>query len=143
MARKAGKGIEYTITGVKEIRNAYRLLPKKVANKVVRQSIRQALKPMLSHAKRTAPKGETGMLRKKIKIRTRAKKRRGTIALDARVGEGDFKGETYYAAMVNFGTSMQPAQHFMERSFDATKGKAETDVKEFIKQGTIEEWKKL
>lgn len=139
MARKSR--VKFGILGVREIRKAYQNLPKKVANKVVRQAVRTSLKPMHQAAKQDAPKGETGLLKRSMKLRVRAKKKRGTIAMDVRTGDGDFKGATYYGGMVNFGTKRQPAQRFMERAFDATRSTATKTARRLIREGTAREWK--
>lgn len=143
MARSAGGGVRFTVSGVKEIQRAYRLLPKQVANKVVRQSMRTALKPMLAEAKKDAPKGETGLLSRSIKLRARAKRKRGIIALDVRVGDGDFKGATYYAAFLEHGTEHIDAVHYMETAFTATKDGAAKTVVQLIGAGIAREWKNL
>ena len=139
MARKAGKGRVFTITGVDEIRRAYRTLPKRAANKVISKAIRAALKPVKKEVERRAPKGKTGLLARSFKVRVRTKKKRGIIALDVRNGEGDFKGKTYYAAMVNFGTKKQKAQGFMEAAFDATKDSAAAQVANEVAAGIVRE----
>src|SRR4051812_34833784 len=96
----------FTIKGVKEIRDAYKLLPKRVANKVVRQGIRKGLRPMKSAVERNAPGPKTvktgatgkrdsrgrfvsisrtrntGRTARSVKIRARKNRKRGQIALD-------------------------------------------------------------
>jgi len=135
--------VNFGLRGVRDIRKAYQKLPKKVANKVIRTAVRTSLKPMLAEAKQDAPKGETGLLKRSVKLRVRAKKKRGSIAMDVRTGDGDFKGATYYGAMVNFGTKRQKAQKFMERAFDATKNRVRKNARQMIREGTIREWKQL
>lgn len=132
--RRAGGGLDVTITGVKEIDRALAQLPPKVAKKVIRQAIRQALKPVAQRAKLLAPRGETGQLKRAIKVRAMPR-RRGRIGLEVRVGEGDFKGETFYAAFVEYGTSKMDKKPFMRPAFDQTKDEARNEAIRLIRAG--------
>lgn len=129
----------FKVTGLNEVRRAYRELPRRVAGKVVRGAIRQALKPVKAEVEKLAPRGETKLLAKSVKIRARPKVRRGVIAIDVRIGEGDFKGVTFYAAFVDLGTKLQPPQGFIERAFEATKDSAAEEVRTLIVVGIIRE----
>jgi HK97 gp10 family phage protein len=129
----------FTITGVKEIQRAYRELPKRVANKVVRQAVRKALKPMQAKVKELSPKGETGRLARAPKVRARKKVRRGIIALNVQIGEGDFKGETFYGGFQNFGTKKIKAKGYIEAAFEATKDAAAQQVSSEVAAGIVRE----
>ena len=130
---------KFTITGVKEIQRAYRELPKRAANKVVRQAIRRALKPVQAKVKELSPKGETGRLSKAPKVRARKKVKRGVIALNVQIGEGDFKGKTFYGGFQNFGTKRIKAKHYIEAAFDATKDSAAAQVAAEVAAGIVRE----
>lgn len=142
MAR-AGGGMSYSVSGVKEIQRAYQLLPKKVANKVIRQAVRTALKPVLIETKAQAPKGKTLALSRSVKLRVRTGRKRGVIAYDVRIGDGDFLGETFYAAMVEYGTKKQQGQHYMEAAFDSRKEDAARTAVELVAAGVAREWQAL
>ena len=140
------------ITGVKSIERAYRELPKRVASKVVRQALRQALRPMLAAVKQEAPV-ETGQTKRAAKIRAVKVKKRGTIALEVRIGEGDYKGDQFYAAFVQYGHDIArprgtvvghvPPNPFMTRAFDRTKDQATREAIRLIAEGVDREVKAL
>jgi HK97 gp10 family phage protein len=132
----------FTIDGITEIRRAFRELPPTLAKKVIRQGMRTALKPVQAAAKALAPK-DTGELARYIVVRAARARKRGVIALDVRVGEGDFKGEQFYAAFPEFGTSKQPAQHYMERAFLQERNRAKDIAIREISAGIDREVKAL
>jgi HK97 gp10 family phage protein len=138
----ASKNTTFTLTGVKEIQRAYRELPKRFANKVIRQAIRKALKPMAARVKELTPR-KTGALAAATKVRARPKRKRGQIALDVMQGEGSFKGNTFYGGFQNFGTKKMTGKHFFERAFDETKDAASAQVSTEISDGIVRELKNL
>jgi HK97 gp10 family phage protein len=132
----------FRIDGVEEIRRAFRELPRRIASRTIRQSIRTALGPVKARVEQLAPK-RTGRLAKKVKIRARANRRRGTIALEVRIGAGDFRGTTYYAAFVEYGTERQEPQQYMARAFDQTQEEARATCIRLIREGVDREVKAL
>jgi HK97 gp10 family phage protein len=136
------KNTTFTITGVKEIRRAYRELPKRLANKVIRGAIRKALKPVAARVKQLTPR-DTGTLAAATKVRARAKRKRGVIALDVIQGEGSFKGATFYGGFQNFGTKKLEGKHYVERAFDETKDAATAQVSSEISAGIVREAREL
>ena len=140
------KAAQFTIKGLKEIQRAYRELPRRAANKVVRQAIRKAIKPVQAKVKDLSPRGATKRLSRAPKVRTRKKIKRGIIALNVQIGEGDFKGKTFYGGFQNFGTSKGnklKGKHYIEAAFKATRKKAAKDVRNEVKAGIVREAKKL
>ncbi len=127
------------ITGIKEIDRAFKQLEPKLARKVIRQSIRAALKPVASEVKADSPVA-TGLLRSAIKVRA-GKRARNSISLVVIIGEGDFKGETFYGAFQEYGTSRQPGKHYMRRAFDTKAEAARAQIEELIKAGIEREAK--
>lgn len=125
MARKAGGGQSIIITGVPEIDRKLRTLEPRLQKKVVRQAMRAGMKLVESAARALAPR-DSGQLAAGIKTRA-ARARRGTITIEVRVGEGDFKGETFYGGFQEYGTKHQPAHAFMKPAFE-TKGEAARDA---------------
>jgi HK97 gp10 family phage protein len=111
--------VRVVLIGVKELDRLLKGLEPRVARKVIRQAMRRALRPVMAAVQRNAPV-DTGTLKAAIKLRAARARKRGQIILEVRIGEGDFKGKQFYAAMVEYGTSKQPAQGFMRRAFDAT-----------------------
>lgn len=132
----------FTVAGVSELRRAFAELPEKLAKKVIRQSIRKGLKPIQAEAQRLAPVRE-GLLKKRIKIRAFTKRKRGIIGLEIRVGQGDFLGKTFYAAMVEFGTSKMPARPYMRPAFDTKGNEALALVMALIRYGIEREARAL
>jgi HK97 gp10 family phage protein len=147
--------MEVRITGVKEVDAALARLEKEEARKIIRQSIRRALKIMLDAARQLAPTGPDqvlrgkphagGFLRKMIKVRA-FRGRRNEIAARVGVGEKDFKGDAFYGGMVEYGTKRQAAQGFMRRAFEETKARVRDEANRLIREGinaTLSWWKRI
>mgnify|MGYP001009153993 CR=1 FL=1 len=88
-------------TGAKEIELALAELEKRIANKIIRRVMRESMKPIAVAARENAPV-ETGVLRSAIKVRA-MKRSRGRIGIMVMIGEGDFKGDTYYGGFQEYG----------------------------------------
>jgi HK97 gp10 family phage protein len=131
---------EFTITGIKEIQRAFRELPDDLLGQLVRQAIRKGLKPVLAAVKAGAPR-KSGALARAIKIRALAKRKRGVIALEIRVGDGDFKGTTFYGGFQELGTSKMKGRHFMAEAFDGTKEEAAATIMDLVAKGIEREAK--
>lgn len=140
MARNAGGGAggAVVVTGVKEIDRRLKALVPKLQKKVIRQAMRKGMKLVTAAAKANAPV-RTGKLRKAIKTRAGKSKKRGVIKVVTRVGEGDFQGETFYAAMVEFGTKNMPPHPFMAPAYDQTKDVAKKVAMDAIIEGVERE----
>lgn len=106
-----------TITGIKEIDRKLKGIPDKLAKKALRQSMRPAMKEVLKEAQQNAPV-DSGDLKKSIKLKAGPRSKKA-ITLDVAVGEGFFKGDTFYAGFVEFGTSKMPAKPFMRPAYDS------------------------
>lgn len=157
MARQAGKGVRFNVAGLGEAKKALDALPGVVAKKVLRKAIRQAMRPVKSAVEANAPVGETGAIRSAVKIRVPKKRRRNVIAIDVQIGKGDFTGDTYYAAMREFGHKIRrtprgpvvgvaEGTHYMERAAKSEEDGAKAEVVRLIKAGlpaAIREAKKL
>lgn len=130
----------FQVTGIKSIDQALAKLEPKVKKKMVKRAMRPAMKPILKAAKSNAPV-DTGATKRAIKIRA-AKRSRTTMGIDVRIGEGDYKGEQYYAAFVEYGTSKMEPKPFLRPAYDTGKDKAKTDTIEAIKKLILEEAKK-
>lgn len=136
-SRSAGSGRSFVITGVLELDWALKELPIRLGKKVIRQAIRQALRPVKAAVEANAPV-DTGKLKSKVRIRA-GKGKKGTIKLVVRIGEGDFAGQTFYAAMVEYGTSKQPGQHYMLRAYESTRIQARDEAIRLILEGVERE----
>lgn len=137
MARKAGKG-GVIVTGIPEIDRKLKTLVPRLQKKVIRQAMRKAMALVTEEARARVPV-DTGELRKAIKTRAAKRRRRGEIGVDTRVGEGDFKGETFYGGMVEFGTSKMPPRPFMAPAYDGKKDEARRIATDEILKGVERE----
>ncbi len=98
-----------TLQGAEELKRILSLLPVEMEQTILRDGTKAAMEPMLAAAKAKCPVYQgppradvtPGALRDSLKISTFKSKR----GVGARVvaGAGDFKGEQYYAMMVEFG----------------------------------------
>jgi HK97 gp10 family phage protein len=134
------KNTTFTITGLNEIKRAYRELPKTVANKVVRQAVRKAVKPIAAKVKELTPR-DTGRLAKATKVRARKGRKRGTIAIDVvqEQAGNSFKDAVFHGGFVNYGTKKMTGRHYFERAFDETKDRAASDVESEVAAGIVRE----
>lgn len=94
---------QITISGDKELIRSLRALPKLVARRCLRQAMRPAMKIVQSDAKNNAPV-DTGLTKKAIKVRA-IKRSSKFIGIDVTLGEGDYKGKSFYGAFVEYGTN--------------------------------------
>lgn len=111
------------------------------ANKILRKVLRAGTKEVANEIKSIAPVGETGQLKRAIKVRA-AKRKKGRIAFMAQIGEGSFKGETFYGSFVDLGTAKQDPQDFMEKPFDQHAGRVGDEILEETWKAIEAEWKK-
>lgn len=85
------------LDGLKEINRKLEALGSKVANRVSKDSLREASKVIRKEMRSSAPKGKTGNLRKAIKYKVRGRKGNFT----ARIG---VTRNIYYAYFIEYGT---------------------------------------
>lgn len=109
------RGKAVVVTGVGRLDRQLRALEPAIGKKATRKALRAAAKVVQKEAQRIAPK-KTGALSRSIKVRARKVRRRrdkGTIGMKATVGKGWFKGDTFYAAFLEFGTKNMRFHPFM------------------------------
>jgi HK97 gp10 family phage protein len=137
------------VQGVAEINKALRQLAPKIQKKVLRQSIRKALKPVKAAVEAEAPIGETGQIKANVKIKS-GKRQKDTLRLNVVIGAGDFKGDQFYASFVEYGhhigsrtlgdaRAFYEGNDFMKRAFDRTKDQATSEVRRLILIGAMKE----
>jgi len=144
-------GNEIQITGIKETDRAIQELGKNISKKIMRKAMRESLKPVQQACKQNAPV-DKGDLRKAIKIKAMKKSRKG-FGVKVEIGEGDFKGDTFYGAFQEYGwkTGKRGSENrheikgkgFMRKSFDETKESAKEDALNKIKIGIEAEANRL
>ncbi len=135
--------ITVVVTGVPAIDRRLRRVEGKVGRKVVRRALRRGAKLVAQEAKRRAPR-RTGALSKSIKVRA-GKRSRRAISINAIIGKGFFKGETFYAGFIEFGApghmtygrgrSPLKPNPFMRAAFDTAGPRARDLVLREILQG--------
>lgn len=129
---------KFIITGVEAIDRALKGLEPRLARKLLKSGMRTALKPLLARIKAAAPVGrpyrrkgkehKPGTLKKALKIRAAKRTRKGTIGINIVMGEGDFKGESFYGSFQEYGTKKMPGKHFMKNAFESDKERVRTDA---------------
>jgi hypothetical protein len=93
------------VEGIEEIKRALGQLPARVEKKVISQSMRVGLKPMLARARELTPTGESGQLRRMVKLRAAKKRRRGLTAMNIQIltGPKADRGDPWWGALVELG----------------------------------------
>jgi len=81
--------------------DALRTLPTKLENRILRRALNLAADPILERAKSNAPV-ETGLLRESLK-KSGVRNKKGRMGISVGTNSGDYKGETFYAAFVEYG----------------------------------------
>lgn len=119
---RAGRGLYITPVGAAQIKRAFKLLPKAVAKRVIRKAMRPALKGVAAKVKELVPV-DTGLTRDSVKVRAAKRSKRG-FGLNVQIGEGDYQGQTFYAAFVEYGTIRMPGRHFMRAAFESEREEA-------------------
>lgn len=130
----------FFLTGDKALDKTLRGLEPKIAKKVVSKATRSGMKIMQKAVKDESPVGETGMLKKSVKVRS-AKRSRRSFGMLVQFGEGNFKGKSWYAAAVEYGTSKMEPRGFMRKAFDANEEKVRTHTMNEIVAGIEREAK--
>lgn len=123
MARSAG----ITITGDKKLTRKLEQFEAKVAKKIVRKAMREAMRPMHAAVKGNMPVGETGGMKRSVKLRALKRSRRG-FGIEVHV-------ESPGVGAVEFGTVDQPPQAPTRRAFDEEAARARRRVIDLIWQG--------
>jgi len=77
-------------------------LEPKVRKKIIRQAIRPAMKIVQRDAIARAPRGESGLLKKSIKVRA-FKRSRTKIGVSVSTAKGWFKGDAFYGGFQEWG----------------------------------------
>jgi HK97 gp10 family phage protein len=135
------------IQGGSKLKSVLDELPKKIQNKILRTAMRNAAKVIAEETKAQAPV-LSGVTRAAVKVRA-AKRRKGSIGFTVQVGQGSYKGKTFYASFVEFGhyagsrklgnkRTFIPPNPFIRRAFLAKKDEAVRVATEGIRQGILD-----
>lgn len=105
------------IEGLKHAQEQFHSLSDKMQRKVLRDTMRNAGRIVVKDARRRAPRGKTGELKKSIAIKVSVKKAISTIL----IGIKRSSRARFYAHLVEFGTVHSPPKPFMRPAFDSGK----------------------
>ena len=122
--------------GDKVLKNLTTLEPK-IANKILRTNIREAAKELASGVKTNAPVGETGTLRRAVKVRAN-KRKKGNVGVSVVIDKASF-GNEWYATFPEFGSKFQAGQHTTEDVFKAKGQNLADSLREKILQAILKE----
>lgn len=89
------------IQGLTALRRAFRELPKTTARKVVRRALRSGAKIVQDEIRRRTPL-RTGALARAIRVRA-GRRQRGILSILVVMGEGNYRGKTFYGSFLEFG----------------------------------------
>lgn len=108
-------------------------LPKKVANKILRDALRKAGKIVQQEIKARAPVDE-GEIKRSVTVRKGKRKRKGGQSVVIFPDPTKYKDD-FHAVYQEFGTSEQEGQPFIRPAFEATKDQALTIVRSDVIAG--------
>lgn len=131
--------VTVTITGIKELDNVFREMPRALSHKVMGAAFEDAVKPLVEKEKLLAPEGPTGNLVDSIGAKRISITRAGAVGevhVGARRG-GKYKG--YAGHLVEYGTKQREtkkganrgvmlAEPFADPAFRATKNVVESRI---------------
>ena len=140
------------LRGFDKVEKLFKELPLKVQKRVIRPACRAAAKEVLPEVKNLAPE-RSGATKKSLKIRAAKRRNKFTAAVLIQTRKGDFKGDEFYAAFVEYGTkerivkktgksagSVRPHE-FMKRGFENKKAEAEDVFERELIAGVMREAK--
>lgn len=118
--------VEIKLEGFKELNQALKQMPEKVALSVIRSSMRKAAQPILQKARELAP-DDSGRLRHFLAMGS--KKRRDVILIEVgalnmsekKLAKQGLTSQPYYAKFTEYGTKSQPAQNWLQEAIVETK----------------------
>jgi len=120
-----------TIKGMDEINAKLARLSGKDGKAAIRKGMRASLIPLRTLIKELLPKGDTGLLKRAVKIKA-AKGRKGSIRITVGFGDKSFKGGKYYGSFRELGTKKMDGSAAFRTAFDRlgepTKADAEAKI---------------
>jgi HK97 gp10 family phage protein len=136
--------ITIDLKGPDAIKRAFAELPPRLARKVIRRGLRAGAKIVRADAQAHAPV-DTGLTRKAIKVRSGRGRKKGLITMGVVIGQGDYRGETFYGAFQEFGWKagergsehrrQVEGKHFMGHALAEKEGPAKAAIAEVISDG--------
>lgn len=136
MARTAGNGL--VLTGDKQLDRLMKRLPLSIQRKHMRAALRKGAHIIAGEARANAPV-LTGALQGSIKVRAGKARRRGDLRINVLTGEGFFKGDQFYGAFLEYGTSRMAPQPFMRPAFDTKHDEAQQAIAQHLRTAITSE----
>lgn len=136
MARRVAT-FDISMLGVPQLTAEFKALESKFQKKALRKGLRAGAKIIQRAAKANAPQGETGNLRKFIKVRA-DKRSRSRLGIRVMTGTRDQLGidandPVYYPGVVEYGSKNRPPQPFMRPAFNANQARAKRAIVKAIR----------
>jgi HK97 gp10 family phage protein len=152
------------VEGLKELQEALKALPAEIQKRPLRSAVSAGAKVIVDEAKRRAPQGETGNLRKALyRYRSRSQSGTGkeTFLVGVRKGKKQYadtaknrrlsrvgkkytvEGEAFYWRFLEFGTSKMAARPFLRPAFESKKMEALDTIKKKLAEAIDRTAKRL
>lgn len=137
-------GVTIRLEGARELHRELKKLERKAATKISRKALRDGAKVILKETKSAAPK-RSGLLQRSLKVKA-GKRKKDTVRFRVQTAGGDYKGEAFYGAFVEYGhkagsrklgakrRDVKP-NPYMGPAFEKSKEKAARVIVESIKHG--------
>ena len=138
--------IEFVLEGANELKQKLKELDGgREINNLIRRTVKTAAKPVLVQARRLAPVGETGRLRRTLKLRSGKRSKRlisAIVQTGTRAALGiSSSAKGYYPAHVALGTkakgkrAARPAQKFLRGAMDLERADAIRTISRLMGRG--------
>lgn len=95
------------VTGLKEVDSALFLFSDRVRKQLLRAAAKEVAAQIKADAQARAPRKDQGRIAEAIQVRALQRNRRsrkGDVGASVRVGDGWFRGNTFFAGFLEFGT---------------------------------------
>lgn len=114
---RKGKGgsASYEVSGGEGASRALRQLSARLRGQIVADVLYPAAEFLADRLRANAPV-DTGLLRQSVHVVQHASTATHFVVL-VQIGEGDFKGSAFYAAIVEYGSERMEARHYAKRTF--------------------------
>ena len=126
-------GISIKIEGAKELTEKFKLLEPKIAKKILRKTFKSVGSLLVSAAQQNAPVGTTGQLKDSIKAKVSFRK--NSISVSVGSAAGFYRGDVFYMAFNELGTSRQPAVPFLRPALEDRKDEIREQIAADIASG--------
>ena len=126
------------VTGIPQLDAKLRRLSFRMQGKILRDSMKAAMKPVLEQAKATMPT-DTGYTARRLKIRTGKPKKSGSRTVRVGIFGPASRGKAPVATgrLVEFGTQDQQAQFILRRALAARQAEALSTLTAHLRAGVL------